>query len=83
MLLGREARQRKVVLEALEVVGDVGMSPNTLAVTTQLPEQRLEATLQRLVDTGLVDRRVERHPTGLRITRPRYRLATTSGPPRP
>jgi DNA-binding IclR family transcriptional regulator len=73
---GREARQRKVVLEALEAVGDVGMSPNTLAVTTQLPEQRLEATLQRLVDTGLVDRRVERHPTGLRITRPRYRLAT-------
>ena len=72
----REARQRKTVLEALEAVGDVGMSPNTLAVTTQLPEQRLEATLQRLVDNGLVDRRVERHPTGLRITRPRYRLAT-------
>jgi len=73
---GRSARQRKAVLAALEAVGDVGMSPNTLAVTTQLPEPRLEATLQELVDTGLVDREQDRHPAGLRITRPRYHLAT-------
>jgi DNA-binding IclR family transcriptional regulator len=77
----RAARQRKAVLAALEAVGDAGMSPNTLAVTTQLPEPRLEATLQELVDTGLVGREQDRHPTGLRITRPRYHLAT-SEPPR-
>jgi hypothetical protein len=83
MRLAREARERKAVLAALQAVGDAGMSPITLALTTQLPEQRLEATLQRLVDTGLVDRRVERHPIGLRITRPRYRLAAGSGSTRP
>ena len=75
---GRAARHRKTVLEALEVVGEEGMSPNTLAVTTQLPEPRLEATLQQLLDSGLVDRRQDRHPTGLRITRPRYRLTQAS-----
>jgi DNA-binding IclR family transcriptional regulator len=75
MRFGREARQQRVVLEALEAVGDAGMSPNALAVTTQLPEQHLQVVLQRLIETGLVDRRVERHPTGYRITRSRYRLA--------
>jgi DNA-binding IclR family transcriptional regulator len=63
------------VLEALQAVGEAGMSPNALAVTTQLPEQRLQVILQRLIDTGLVDRRIDRHPTGYRITRSRYRLA--------
>jgi hypothetical protein len=72
---GREARQRKAVLAALEAAGDLGMSPNALAVTTQLPEQRLAATLRQLVDDGQVDRRQEWHPAGLRITRARYRLA--------
>jgi DNA-binding IclR family transcriptional regulator len=75
MRFGREARQQKVVLEALEAVGDAGMSPNALAVTTELPEQRLQVILQRLIDTGVVDRSLERHPTGYRITRSRYRLA--------
>jgi DNA-binding IclR family transcriptional regulator len=78
---GRVARQQRVVLEALEAVGDAGMSPNALAVTTQLPEQRLQVILQQLIDTGLVDRRVDRHPTGYRITRSRYRLAM-GHPPR-
>jgi hypothetical protein len=49
-------------------------------VTTQLPEQRLQVILQRLIDTGLVDRRIERHPTGYRITRSRYRLAMGHNP---
>jgi DNA-binding IclR family transcriptional regulator len=75
MWFRREARQQKVVLEALEAVGDAGMSPNALAVTTQLPEQRLQVILQRLIDTGVVDRRVDRHPAGYRVTRSRYRLA--------
>lgn len=75
MRFGREARQKRAVLEALQAVGEAGMSPNALAVTTQLPEQRLQVILQRLIDTGLVDRRIERHPTGYRITRSRYRLA--------
>lgn len=81
MRFGREARQQKVVLDALEAVGDSGMSPNTLAVTTQLPEPRLQVILQQLIDTGQIDRRVDRHPTGYRITRSRYRLAM-GHPPR-
>ena len=75
MWFGREARQQRAVLEALEAVGDAGMSPNALAVTTQLPEHRLQVILQRLIDRGVVDRRIERHPTGYRITRSRYRLS--------
>ena len=81
MRFGREARQQRVVLEALEAVGEAGMTPNSLAVTTQLPEQRLQDILQRLIETGVVDRRVERHPAGYRITRSRYRLAM-GHPPR-
>jgi predicted transcriptional regulator len=80
MRFGREARQARVVLEALEAVGDAGMSPNALAVTTQLPEQRLQIILQRLIDTGRIDRRVERHPAGYRITRSRYRIAMGQQP---
>jgi DNA-binding IclR family transcriptional regulator len=80
MRFGREARQQRVVLEALEAVGDAGMSPNALAVTTQLPEQRLQVILQRLIESGAVDRRVERHPAGYRITRSRYRIAMGRAP---
>jgi hypothetical protein len=57
------------------------MSPNALAVTTELPEPRLAMILQQLIDTGMVDRRVERHPAGYRVTRSRYRLAM-GHPPR-
>jgi DNA-binding IclR family transcriptional regulator len=81
MRFGRGARQQRVVLEALEAVGESGMSPNALAVTTQLPEQRLALILQQLIDAGQVDRRVDRHPQGYRITRSRYRLAM-GHPPR-
>jgi len=81
MRFRQEARQQRVVLKALETVGDAGMSPNALAVTTQLPEQRLQLILQQLIDTGLVDRRIDRHPAGYRITRSRYRLAM-GHPPR-
>jgi predicted transcriptional regulator len=80
MWFGRVARQQKVVLEALEAVGESGMSPNALAVTTQLPEQRLQVILQELIDTGRIDRRIDKHPTGYRITRSRYRL-TMGQPP--
>jgi DNA-binding IclR family transcriptional regulator len=81
MRFGRVARQQQLVLEALEAVGDAGMSPNALAVTTELPEPRLAMILQQLIDTGMVDRRVERHPAGYRVTRSRYRLAM-GHPPR-
>ena len=80
MWFRREARQQRVVLEALEAVGDAGMSPNALAVTTQLPEQRLQVILQRLIESGRVDRRVDRHPAGYRITRSRYRIAMGQPP---
>ena len=72
MRFGRDARQQRVVLEALEEVGDAGMSPNALAVTTQLPEQRLQMILQRLIETGRgrpprrsAPRRLPHHPLAL------------------
>jgi DNA-binding IclR family transcriptional regulator len=80
MRFRRGARQQRVVLEALEEVGESGMSPNALAVITQLPEPRLQVILQELIDTGQIDRRVERNPTGYRITRSRYRLAMGQPP---
>jgi DNA-binding IclR family transcriptional regulator len=80
MWFRREARQQRVVLEALEAVGDAGMSPNALAVTTQLPEQRLQVILQELIESGRVDRRVDRHPAGYRVTRSRYRIAMGQPP---
>ena len=72
---GREARQQRQVLEALATVGEAGMTPMALAVTTQLPEHQLQSILQQLTDTGLVQRRTERHPAGTRIGRSRYRIA--------
>lgn len=75
MRFSREARQQKAVLEALATVGDAGMTPLALAVTTQLPEQRLQAILKRLIEVGAVTRGVDRHPAGARISRSRYRLA--------
>lgn len=72
MRIGREARQEKQVLEALAMVGDSGMTPLALAVTTELPEQRLQVILQRLLDSGNVTRLIERYPTGSRIGRQRY-----------
>jgi hypothetical protein len=56
------------------------MSPNALAVTTQLPEQRLQVILQELIESGRVDRRVDRHPAGYRVTRSRYRIAMGQPP---
>lgn len=72
MRIGREARQEKQVLEALATVGDSGMTPLALAVTTQLPEQRLALILQRLIDSGSVTRLTERYQSGTRIGRQRY-----------
>jgi hypothetical protein len=74
MRFSREARQKKAVLEALAMVGDAGMTPLTLALTTELPEHRLQEILQRLIDTGVVTRRVDCQAAGARIGRSRYRL---------
>jgi DNA-binding IclR family transcriptional regulator len=74
MRIGREARQEKQVLEALATVGESGMTPLALAVTTQLPEQRLQVILQRLCESGNITRLSERYSTGARISRQRYRI---------
>jgi DNA-binding IclR family transcriptional regulator len=50
-------RQQRVVLQALAEVGAAGMTPNSLEVVTELPEPRLHAILNRLIEAGLVCRR--------------------------
>ncbi len=57
MRLGRRIRPERAVLEALATVGEVGMSSVSLAVTTDLPEGRLQAALDHLLVVGLVHRR--------------------------
>jgi DNA-binding HxlR family transcriptional regulator len=52
-------RQRRVVLDALAHVGEAGMTPNSLEVTTELSEPLLNATLVELMDAGLVKQRVD------------------------
>jgi len=73
--ISKAARERRAVLEALQEVGDAGMTPWALAVTTQLPDERLQRILQRLMDTGLITRRVEQHRDGYRMGRARYRIS--------
>ena len=53
----RRPRQERTVLEALAEVGPVGMTPNSLEVTTELPEPRLNEALYGLMAEGLVCRR--------------------------
>jgi DNA-binding IclR family transcriptional regulator len=53
----RNSRNDHAVLDALAAVGESGMTDTALAVTTQLPEQRLHATLRRLTEAGLVEPR--------------------------
>ena len=53
----RRPRQERTVLEALAQVGPVGMTPNSLEVTTELPEPRLNEALHGLMAEGLVCRR--------------------------
>ena len=48
------------MLDALAQVGEAGMTPNSLEVTTELNEQVLNAALVDLMDAGLVKQRVDR-----------------------
>jgi hypothetical protein len=48
---------RRTVLDALAEVGAVGMTPNALEVSTEVPESRLKAVVAHLIDVGLVCRR--------------------------
>jgi DNA-binding IclR family transcriptional regulator len=52
-------RRRRTVLDALAQVGEAGMTPNSLEVTTDIPEPLLNATLVDLIDAGLVTQRVD------------------------
>jgi len=52
-------RHRRTVLDALAQVGEAGMTPNSLEVTTELNEQVLNAALVDLMDAGLVKQRVD------------------------
>jgi hypothetical protein len=57
--LWRRLHQQRAVLEALAEVGPAGMTPNSLEVTTELSEPRLNAALQSLIADGLVCRQAE------------------------
>ena len=58
--LGRlRLRRRRTVLHALAQVGPAGMTPNSLEVTTELTEPLLNATLEELMEAGLVTQRVD------------------------
>jgi hypothetical protein len=57
--LWRRLNQQRAVLEALAEVGPAGMTPNSLEVTTELTEPRLNAALQSLIAEGLVCRQAE------------------------
>jgi hypothetical protein len=59
--LWRRLRQQRTVLEALAEVGTAGMTPNSLEVTTELTEPRLNAALQSLIADGLVCRQAQHH----------------------
>jgi DNA-binding IclR family transcriptional regulator len=52
-------RRRRTVLDALAQVGKAGMTPNSLEVTTDIPEPLLNATLVDLIEAGLVTQRVD------------------------
>jgi hypothetical protein len=52
----RRPRQQRTVLEALAEVGPMGMTPNSLEVTTELPQPRLNEALYGLIAEGLVCR---------------------------
>jgi DNA-binding IclR family transcriptional regulator len=56
---GRPRFRRRRVLEALAQVGPIGMTPNSLEVTTELTEPALNATLEELMAAGLVTQRVD------------------------
>jgi DNA-binding MarR family transcriptional regulator len=53
----RDERTGQVILAALAEVGPLGMTPNALEVSTEVPESRLRAVVARLIDAGLVCRR--------------------------
>jgi DNA-binding HxlR family transcriptional regulator len=58
--LGRiRLHRRRTVLHALAQVGPAGMTPNSLEVTTELTEPLLNATLEELMQAGLVTQRVD------------------------
>ena len=75
MVFRRKARRERAVLEALATAGEAGMTPLTLAVTTQLPEEELTAAVEQLVRDGAVTCWSERRPSpsGL-LGRSGYRL---------
>lgn len=50
----RSMRQHRAVLDALAAAGDAGMTPLSLAVTTDLPEDRVAVIVRDLVHTGTV-----------------------------
>jgi hypothetical protein len=68
---------RRAVLDALAEVGEAGMTPNALEVTTELSEPQLNAVLHGLVESGLVTCRPAGGVTALRSGR--YLLATHVG----
>jgi hypothetical protein len=53
----RRPRPQRTVLEALAEVGPAGMTENSLEVTTELTQVRLNAALQPLMQAGLVCQR--------------------------
>jgi DNA-binding MarR family transcriptional regulator len=57
--LWRRLHQQRAVLEALAEVGPAGMTPNSLEVTTELTEPRLNAALRSLIADGLVCRQAD------------------------
>jgi DNA-binding IclR family transcriptional regulator len=70
-------RHRRTVLAALGAGGEAGMTALTLAVTTQLPEPRLQAVLLTLAEKGLVE--PPPNPQSLVLGgRPAYRLVRST-----
>lgn len=70
----RESRRQRRVVEALTAAGDAGMTPLALAVTTELTEPELRATVRQLVADGVVTEWSDERPSGL-LPRWGYRLA--------
>lgn len=75
MRFGKQARRQRVVIDALEAVGESGMTPLALAVTTELPEAQLQTILNDLTECGVLDRRADRRSANGPAARTRYRLA--------